>query len=198
MRPIPEERSMSTGTTFAISECSLPATVSDGTRPSPGALENEFMSKDETSAKPPNAGSQPDSGASPEATGRGKPSRKRAKQSARQVTSRDARDQPSPAHGDQPTPVRQESQQGSAKSAASQEGRPAKGDSSRRGGSRGSSPKTGHGHDADEVAKYAWKIYLAEISEEGVRLVDDRAARELARRCFELAVTFLDEQQRQA
>lgn len=51
-------------------------------------------------------------------------------------------------------------------------------------------------HDRKEVAKMAWKIYLAEISEEGVALVDDQHARELSKRCFRLAEIFLDEQSR--
>lgn len=51
-------------------------------------------------------------------------------------------------------------------------------------------------HDSDLVAKHAWKIYLAEISEEGVALVGDNDARELARRCFRLSEIFLDEQSR--
>ena len=47
--------------------------------------------------------------------------------------------------------------------------------------------------DPGALAKAAWKIYLAEISEEGVSLVGDQDARELARRCFRLAEIFLDE-----
>lgn len=50
--------------------------------------------------------------------------------------------------------------------------------------------------DAEAVAKLARKIYLAEISEEGVALVDDRSAKELSRRCFRLAEIFLEEQVR--
>lgn len=50
--------------------------------------------------------------------------------------------------------------------------------------------------DSDALAKAAWKIYLAEVSEEGVALVGDQDARELARRCFRLAEIFLDEQGR--
>ena len=47
--------------------------------------------------------------------------------------------------------------------------------------------------DPAALTKAAWKIYLAEISEEGVSLVGDQDARELARRCFRLAEIFLDE-----
>lgn len=67
---------------------------------------------------------------------------------------------------------------------------------SRRHRTRGTNSKADKPHDPEQLAKYAWKIYLAEISEEGVTLIDDRVSKELARRCFELAKTFLDEQQR--
>jgi hypothetical protein len=50
--------------------------------------------------------------------------------------------------------------------------------------------------DPESLAKAAWKIYLAEVSEEGVALVGDQDARELARRCFRLAEIFLEEQGR--
>jgi len=49
---------------------------------------------------------------------------------------------------------------------------------------------------AEEVAKRAWKIYLAEVSEEGVALIGDLDARELSKRCFRLAEIFLEEQAR--
>ncbi|MCU0780268.1 MAG: hypothetical protein MUF04_04095 [Akkermansiaceae bacterium] len=51
--------------------------------------------------------------------------------------------------------------------------------------------------DPDLLAKFAWKIYLAEVSEEGIALINDREAREVARRCFKLAEIFLEEQGRQ-
>jgi hypothetical protein len=50
----------------------------------------------------------------------------------------------------------------------------------------------------DKVAKNAWKIYLAEVSEEGVALIGDSDARELARRCFRLAEIFLEEEDRRS
>ena len=50
--------------------------------------------------------------------------------------------------------------------------------------------------DPEQLAKFAWKIYLAEVSEEGVALVGDHDARELSRRCFRLAEIFLEEQAR--
>ena len=37
----------------------------------------------------------------------------------------------------------------------------------------------------------AWKIYLAEIAEEGIDLVEPNKAHELVERCFELARNFL-------
>jgi hypothetical protein len=50
--------------------------------------------------------------------------------------------------------------------------------------------------DPDLLAKFAWKIYLSEVSEEGVALVGDNDAKELARRCFRLAEIFIEEQSR--
>lgn len=50
--------------------------------------------------------------------------------------------------------------------------------------------------DSEQLAKFAWKIFLAEVSEEGVALVGDNDARELSRRCFRLAEIFLEEQGR--
>lgn len=50
--------------------------------------------------------------------------------------------------------------------------------------------------DSDKVAKNAWKIFLAEVSEEGVALIGDNDARELARRCFRLSEIFLEEEGR--
>jgi hypothetical protein len=50
--------------------------------------------------------------------------------------------------------------------------------------------------DADLLAKKAWKIYLAEVSEEGVALIGDNDAKDLSRRCFRLAEIFIEEQLR--
>ena len=50
--------------------------------------------------------------------------------------------------------------------------------------------------DSDAVAKLALKIYLAEVSEEGVALIGDNDAKELSRRCFRLSEIFLEEQTR--
>jgi len=46
------------------------------------------------------------------------------------------------------------------------------------------------------LAKKAWKIFLSEVSEEGVALISDQDARELSKRCFRLAEIFMDEQGR--
>jgi len=50
--------------------------------------------------------------------------------------------------------------------------------------------------DPELLAKFAWKIYLSEVSEEGVALVGDNDAKDLSRRCFRLAEIFLEEQAR--
>jgi len=50
--------------------------------------------------------------------------------------------------------------------------------------------------DPDKIAKNAWKIFLAEVGEEGVALIADNDARELARRCFRLSEIFLEEESR--
>lgn len=50
--------------------------------------------------------------------------------------------------------------------------------------------------DPEQIAKNAWKIFLAEVSEEGVALIKDNDARELARRSFRLSEIFLEEADR--
>jgi hypothetical protein len=50
--------------------------------------------------------------------------------------------------------------------------------------------------DPEKVAKLALKIYLAEVSEEGVALIGDNDAKELSRRCFRLAEIFIEEESR--
>lgn len=52
--------------------------------------------------------------------------------------------------------------------------------------------------DSEGVAKLAWKIFLAEVSEEGVALIGDNDAKELSRRCFRLAEIFMEEQARRS
>ncbi len=50
--------------------------------------------------------------------------------------------------------------------------------------------------DPEILTKMAWKIYLAEVSEEGVALIGDNDAKDLSRRCFRLAEIFVEEQLR--
>jgi len=50
--------------------------------------------------------------------------------------------------------------------------------------------------DSDEVSKKAWKIFLSEVGEEGLALIDDHDAREISRRCFRLAEIFMEEASR--
>ena len=50
--------------------------------------------------------------------------------------------------------------------------------------------------DPEVLATRAWKIYLSEVSEEGVALIGDNDAKDLARRCFRLAEIFIEEQAR--
>ncbi len=50
--------------------------------------------------------------------------------------------------------------------------------------------------DPELLTKMAWKIYLAEVSEEGVALIGDADAKDLSRRCFRLAEIFIEEQSR--
>lgn len=50
--------------------------------------------------------------------------------------------------------------------------------------------------DPELLTKMAWKIYLAEVSEEGVALILDQDAKDLSRRCFRLAEIFIEEQAR--
>lgn len=50
--------------------------------------------------------------------------------------------------------------------------------------------------DPELLTKMAWKIYLAEVSEEGVALIADNDAKDLSRRCFRLAEIFIEEQTR--
>jgi hypothetical protein len=49
------------------------------------------------------------------------------------------------------------------------------------------------GVDPGKVARKAWRIYLAEVSEEGLALISDQDAKELTRRSFRLAEVFLEE-----
>lgn len=50
--------------------------------------------------------------------------------------------------------------------------------------------------DCKKVASRAWKMFLAEVSEEGLALMDDQTAREAARRAFRCAEFFMMEESR--
>lgn len=50
--------------------------------------------------------------------------------------------------------------------------------------------------DGKKVASRAWKMFLAEVSEEGLALMDDQTAREAARRAFRCAELFMMEEVR--
>jgi len=52
--------------------------------------------------------------------------------------------------------------------------------------------------DLEEVSKKAWKIFLSEVSEEGLALIGDNDARDLTRRSFRLAEIFLEEKARRS
>lgn len=63
----------------------------------------------------------------------------------------------------------------------------------RRGG-EGQQPQQGGAAprvDADELYRRAWKIFLGEVTEEGLALMDDRTAQEASRRAFRVAELFL-------
>lgn len=47
--------------------------------------------------------------------------------------------------------------------------------------------------DAAQLESYAWKIFKGEVVEEGLALMDERAAAETARRAFRVAEIFLSE-----
>lgn len=50
--------------------------------------------------------------------------------------------------------------------------------------------------DPDELCRRAWKIFLGEVTEEGLALMDDRTAAEASRRAFRVAELFLQEASR--
>lgn len=50
--------------------------------------------------------------------------------------------------------------------------------------------------DTKKVASRAWKLFLAEVSEEGLALMDDQTAREAARKAFRCAEFFMVEESR--
>ena len=65
----------------------------------------------------------------------------------------------------------------------------------RRGGEASQQPVPGRHApvDPDELNRRAWKIFLGEVTEEGLALMDDRTAAEAARRSFRVAELFLIE-----
>lgn len=86
-----------------------------------------------------------------------------------------------------------------APTASSGEARPPEGnrDSHSRPQGGGQQPQVQRSKiDPEQLAKSAWKIFLAEVSEEGVALIGDNDAKDLARRCFRLAEIFIEEQSR--
>jgi hypothetical protein len=81
------------------------------------------------------------------------------------------------------------------------EGRERKGSERRSGRQRRTSSGTTPRRVAEPVnqkslSKKAWKIFQADIAEEGIALVDDKTGRNLALRSFELARMFLEEEGR--
>ncbi len=72
----------------------------------------------------------------------------------------------------------------------------------RRGNGEGQ-PQSGQGNyrpaiDPVEQEGYAWKIFLGEVTEEGLAFMDDRAASDAARRAFRIAEIYLTEASRWA
>ena len=65
----------------------------------------------------------------------------------------------------------------------------------RRGGegNQQSQPQNTPRVDPDELYRRAWKIFLGEVTEEGLALMDDRTAAEASRRAFRVAELFLQE-----
>lgn len=70
--------------------------------------------------------------------------------------------------------------------------------SERRGRGRRTSRTTPIPVDAKKLASKAWKLYQADIAEEGIALVDDKTGRHLALRSFDLARIFLEEKAKQS
>ncbi len=50
--------------------------------------------------------------------------------------------------------------------------------------------------DHEDVSKKAWKIFLAEVAEDGLGLITDKDAKEMAKRSFRVAELFLEEDAR--
>lgn len=93
-----------------------------------------------------------------------------------------------------PMVVEEAPREGRSNSGREERRRPARG---RRAAKSTSSSRTVEPVDADELSKRAWKIFQADVAEEGITLIDNSTGRNLALRSFELARVFLEEQARQ-
>ena len=63
----------------------------------------------------------------------------------------------------------------------------------RENGQQPQQPQTTPQVDPQELVRRAWKIFLGEVTEEGLALMDDRTAAEASRRAFRVAELFLIE-----
>ena len=63
-----------------------------------------------------------------------------------------------------------------------------------RGGDGGK--RSPRGIEAEELHAKAWQLFVVEVAEEGVRMMDSTEAKELAERCFDVANGFLSVQKR--
>lgn len=63
----------------------------------------------------------------------------------------------------------------------------------RENGQQPQQPQASPQVDKEELVRRAWKIYLGEVTEDGLALMDDRTAAEAARRSFRVAEIFLIE-----
>ena len=93
-----------------------------------------------------------------------------------------------------PMVVEEAPREGRSNSGREERRRPARG---RRTAKTASSSRAVEPVDAEALSKRAWKIYQADVAEEGITLIDNSSARQLALRSFELARVFLEEQARQ-
>jgi hypothetical protein len=93
-----------------------------------------------------------------------------------------------------PMVVEEAPREGRSNSGREERRRPARG---RRAAKTASSSRAVEPLDTDELSKRAWKIYQADVAEEGITLIDNSSARQLALRSFELARVFLEEEARQ-
>lgn len=52
--------------------------------------------------------------------------------------------------------------------------------------------------DGEDLKSKAWQLFLAEMAEEGIRMLDAPDAQDLAEHCFDLAEAFLKAQRRKS